>query len=441
MMYQFSLADQLLIAAGKYVPVISKAGVPLSIVRNAKGQFAAHAVGAVSSGASLHPLVGCAQMAMGAGQMYQNHVAIQGIKALSASVATLQATTAVIGVGVAATVALSAVNLWQTLKLREDVRQLRIDVHDGFIDLKHVLSEQENELTQHIQQVSEDVTFQSHRTILVRAYGRFEQSMDRLQSAVLADSLSTRHDEITAARDMMFSALSDYKAKALLEDVGAIAYLRRRECVWAIEQAIAMTYQMQGEWKIVSDRLLNLDKTMRQDVLYVLDQSETDEELDFLFPEITRIHNHDLAAIEVWKGHTDWYQELSPEEIQQLNEFIAGEQENTTEDSSADIDDTEEKPAEYEFYKEAKQKFASRALRGSLILLFDSERRQDVERYISERAELEDFIALSPQNLSKASSLTVANLGLYFMFGDESLEEDETQEESHEDVVEAAAIA
>lgn len=54
-------------------------------------------------------------MAMNAGQMYQMH---RGFQAVQASLGVLQTTTAVIGVGTVAGVALSAVNLWQTLKLR-----------------------------------------------------------------------------------------------------------------------------------------------------------------------------------------------------------------------------------------------------------------------------------------------------------------------------------
>ena len=52
---------------------------------------------------------------------------------------SLQATTAFIGVGTVAVGVLSAVNLQQTLKLRKEVGQLRIEVKDGFIDLKQAL--------------------------------------------------------------------------------------------------------------------------------------------------------------------------------------------------------------------------------------------------------------------------------------------------------------
>jgi len=117
MLYQFAPAIQAGIEAGKYIPVFSNAGVPLSMVRHATGphagQFAAHAIGLASQGAGalgMNPLIAVPQLAMGAGQMYQSQMTLRAIQSLSASVATLQATTAVIGVGVVATGALVAVN-------------------------------------------------------------------------------------------------------------------------------------------------------------------------------------------------------------------------------------------------------------------------------------------------------------------------------------------
>jgi len=112
MLYQFAPAIQAGIEAGKYVPVFSNAGVPLSMVRYATGphagQFAAHAIGVANQGAGMalgmNPLTAVPQLAIGAGQMYQNQMTLGAIKSLSASVATLQATTAVIGVGVVALV-------------------------------------------------------------------------------------------------------------------------------------------------------------------------------------------------------------------------------------------------------------------------------------------------------------------------------------------------
>ncbi|PZO47148.1 MAG: hypothetical protein DCF15_19430 [Phormidesmis priestleyi] len=418
-MYQFSLPVQAAIAAGKYIPVQTAAGVPIGMVRDAAtGQFAAHAIGM-----GLNPLTAVPQMAMGAGQLYQGHKALQGIAALSTSVATLQATTAVIGVGVAGVAALSAVNLWQTLKLRKDVRQMRVEVREGFIDLKQVFADQGTELIEHIQQVSEDVEFRTHRTILARAYGLFEKAMNRLCSAVTMRDLRARHDEIKAARDMMFQALSDYDNSQIMSGISSVAYIRRRECVWAIEQAIAMTYEMQGEWQVVSDRLTHLNTTIRQDAVTTLNKAETIDELDFLFPELTRIHDHDLVSIKAWKDRIDWSKTLSEDEIQQLKTLVDNESVEI-EDIALIEDHTDDKPAEYALYEKAKSSFIPDALWNSLLYSFDTEFRRQEEEYIVERAMLESLTAFNSQNLRKASPLAIANLNLYFAAKDESLREE-----------------
>ena len=112
MNFVFPPAVQAAIEAGKYVQVFTSAGVPIGMARDAAtGQFAAHAVGAALNNSPLSPLVSPVQLAMGGLQMYQTQM---GFQAVQASLGVLQATTAVIGVGVAAGVALSAVNLHQT---------------------------------------------------------------------------------------------------------------------------------------------------------------------------------------------------------------------------------------------------------------------------------------------------------------------------------------
>jgi hypothetical protein len=51
------------------------------------------------------------------------------------------------------------VNLYQTLKLRKEVEQLRLEVKDGFIELKQALKDQGAEIKQLIEQVAQDVEF------------------------------------------------------------------------------------------------------------------------------------------------------------------------------------------------------------------------------------------------------------------------------------------
>ncbi len=177
MLFQFAPAIQTAIDSGAYEIVRNQAtGQLLGLARDkATGHFVAHAVNVMAKTGAINPLFAPAQMVMGGLQMAQTHMGFQKtykmLDVLQNSIGVLQSTTALIGVGTFAGLALSAVNLQQTLKLREDVNQLKLEVKNGFIDMKKALKGESVEILQHLNKVADDVEFKHHRTILVHAYG------------------------------------------------------------------------------------------------------------------------------------------------------------------------------------------------------------------------------------------------------------------------------
>jgi hypothetical protein len=424
MLFQFTPAVQAAIDAGKYVQVFTSSGVPIGIARDPiTGRFVAHAIGAVVNNSPLSPLVGAAQFATGTAQMYQMHQgfsAVQaGLNTLQTSIGVLQATTAVIGVGVVAGIALSAVNLHQTLKLREDVKQLRLEVRDGFIDLKQVLKDHSAEIIQQIEQVAQDVEYRHHRTLLVQAYGRFIQAIICIQNALKFPELNLINAELVTARAMLLQALADYNNPLLYQETCPVGQLRRKECAWAIDQAITTTYQIQGAYEVVIDRLSHLQNQVRQDTLNIIDACENEDELDFLFPEIKRIHDHDLAVLNTWQHHVDWRRSLSLEEEKLFlsADFINSDTFNLeTNQNTTPLVLTPEQV----IYEELKQKSHLLSLREQLRFMMQIELRKEAETYISQQASLSGHKALIPANLQQASDMTVANLYWYFQVRDES---------------------
>jgi hypothetical protein len=265
--YLFSVANQALWAARKLVQVETTTGQLLPILRDpVTGQFVEIAKGVVST--SAQPLISPIQFATGAAQMYQNHrgftAVLDGLSAIQSSLGMLQATTAVIGVGTVAGVALSAVNLHQTLKLREDVKQLRVEVKDGFINLKKALKDQGTEIIQRIDEVAQDIKFEQHRLVLIQAYGRFLEATKLMKIAMSCEDVSIRNADLANARQMLAEALADYNNPRLLSETSAAGQLRRLECAWAIDQTIALSYQLQNQSAAVSDRLSHLqDKIVK----------------------------------------------------------------------------------------------------------------------------------------------------------------------------------
>ncbi|MEQ9237179.1 hypothetical protein [Coleofasciculus sp. E2-BRE-01] len=424
MLFQFPSAIQAGLAAGKYAQVFTSAGVPIGLARDAAtGHFVGHAVGLLNnSGAVLNPLVAVPQMAMSAGQMYQMH---RGFQAVQASLGVLQATTAVIGVGTVATVALSAVNLWQTLKLRQDVKQLKLDVRDGFIDLKKALKDQGTEIIQHIDEVAQDIKFEQHRLVLIQAYGRFLEATRLMKTAMSCQDTSIRNADLANARQTLSEALGDYNNPRLLSETCAAGQLRRHECAWAIDQTIALSYQQQNELAAVSDRLSHLQDKIRQDALTVIERCETEDELDFLFPELTRIHHHDLLVLESWQNQVDWMRSLPASEVKLLQSADFSNSDATaTPDASADPNVLAE-PPEQILYENFKQKSHPKSLLDQLQFMIKPKLRQEWETYITQQAAIAGYKTLVPANLEKASNLAVANLYWYFQVRDESEEETE----------------
>ncbi|MEH2375249.1 hypothetical protein [Nostoc sp.] len=127
------------------------------------GQFVGHAIGATVNNSPLSPLVADYNLIPSGEQMYVTHkgftAVLNSLKTIQTNLGVLQATTALIGVGTIAGVALTAVNLHQTLKLRNEVEQMRLEVKNGFIDLKQALKDQGVEIRQIIEQVAQDIKF------------------------------------------------------------------------------------------------------------------------------------------------------------------------------------------------------------------------------------------------------------------------------------------
>ncbi|CBN59246.1 MULTISPECIES: hypothetical protein [Kamptonema] len=428
MNFVFPAAIQAGIEAGKYVQAFSSAGVPIGMARDAvTGQWAGHAIGAVVNNSPLSPFVSPLQLAMGGLQMHQTHKGFQamqmGFQAVQDSLGVLQATTAIIGVGTVAGVALSAVNLHQTLKLKKAVERLEVKVENGFINLEQLLKGQGTEIKQLISQMVQEMKFENHRLILVRAYGLFNQAIQRMQSALQLQDINRRNAEIDAARGMLFEALADYRNPHLLQETCAAGQLRRFECSWAIEQSIIGTYQVQNELAAASDRISQLQQQIRQDGLTVIAGCDCDDELDFLFPEITRIHNHDLAALDTWGNHIEWIKSLPPSELKQLqsadlsksNLAVIGEKNSST--TALAITD------EQLFYENLKPKSHFYSLRTQLELMLAPQQRQEYEDYIIEQGNIAGHKSLVSSNLEKTSDLAVANLFYYFKVRDESEEE------------------
>ncbi len=407
LLFQFPSLVQAGIESGKLVQVISSTGVPLSMVRDAAtGQFAGNAIAVVSNGLSLNPVTAPFQLLSSGIQAVQTHQVIKGLNALQSSIGVLQTTTSIIGVLGATTAVLGAVNLYQTLKLKKAVENLELKVESGFIDIERSLVAQRKELVDMIKSAAQDIKFESQRIILVRAYGLFTTALDRLRSAMRFENIDRRNSEIDAIRGMLYQALADYSNPHLLENMSAPAQLRRQECVWSIEQAIINTYQMQGELSAVIEHLLKLQTNIRTDSVRAISACANKDELKFLAPEISRIHDCDLFLLGSWQHQADWMRSLSPDELKSFQNH------NLVNNYSERLENNE---VEENFQED----IHDRAALDRLLFMMDIDRRRKAESYIAKQAILSGSRILSSQNLQLVSATAVANLYSYFQSKDD----------------------
>jgi hypothetical protein len=411
MHYVFSAAIQALIDSGQLVQVISKTGDLLPIARDpATGRFVEMAIGTTSS---FNPLVMPVQMAMGGLQMYQNHrgftKVLGGIAEIQQTLGVLQATTALIGVGTVANIAISAANLHQILQLREDVRQMRVEIKDGFIDLKQALKEQGAEILIYIDQVAQDIKFEQHRVVLSRAYSKFLGATKRIQSALACENIAVRDMDLANARQTLTESLDDYRNFHLLPDISPLGKLRRMECAWSIEQTIIMTYQIQKQSKAVSCGLSNLQASIRQDIVDVSNSVRSQEEIDFIYPEIRRICTQDLAVLSSWQEQAEWIQSLPASDLKLLE---SSEPVDVSLDSTSTVNSLE--MPEQEIYDDIKPKSHFDSLRDQLQLMALPELRLKYENYVVAKAQAFGHKALSMETLKQSSDMAIANLYHYF---------------------------
>ncbi len=405
MIFTFPNLIQAGIAAGKYAQIFTASGVPIGMARDvATGRFVGHAVGM-----GINPLISPVSPLLDGMQMYQTH---RGFQAMQSTLGVLQASTAVIGVGTAVGVGLAAVNLWQTFKLRKDVKQLRLEVKDGFIDLKVALKDQGIEIKEHIVRVAEDVKFQQHRLELIKAHGRFIEATKLVQTAMKFQDASSRKIELANARQTLAEAIANYNNPDLLSETSAAGRIRRLECAWAIEQAIIITYQLQNELGAVSDRLIDLQAKIRQECLQVIEMCDSHDQLDFLFPEIACICDRDLLVLNIWQHQADYIKSLPAAELEPL---VLPQNNQTKNNQELFI---VEKPVELTQYEELQEKSHYLSLIDQLKFKVSPDLRKQHEIYVSDRATASGHNILT-KNMTIASDLSVANLYWYFQIKEE----------------------
>ncbi|KAM3112907.1 hypothetical protein [Phormidesmis sp. 146-33] len=404
--YLFSPEGRKLLEAGKAIYMMTKDGKRLPILIDPITKKIIE-IAKASASTQFNPAIVPLDLIRTTAQMAQIHRGFQKtyrmLETLQQSLGVLQTTTAIIGAGVAVTGVLTAVNLYQTVQLREDVKQLRKELNNGFLDIKQVLTSQHTEILQRIDQKALD----DRRRELERAYARFSEATKLVGLALECQNVSARDKYLANAVQTMSESLAIYNDPHLMPEMNAAGKLRRFECAWTIEQTIALVFQLHNEPIAASKCISDLQNKIKQNVLSVVTSCESQVELDFIFPEITRIHHQDLQVLEAWQTQIDVIRSLSPSELQQLPNL-------TLEDFETITPDILQIPPEEALYETLRTQTDFRGLRDQLRFMIKPESRQEYEVAIADLAPKSGYSALVPSSWQDVSDLTVANLYWYF---------------------------
>lgn len=404
----FTAEAQKLLAEGALRYMTSKSGEILPILVDVSTNKTFE-IARVVAGNSLSPFLvpkALIDGVLGGIQMYQTHRGFQKtyemIGAVQQSLGVLQTTTAIVGCGVAVTGVLSAVNLYQTFQLRKDIQALRKDLHNGFLDLKQILGGHHSEILALIDQKA----FEERKRELGRAYAKFAQALKLVEFAIEMENRIARDNHLASAVQTMNESLAIYNDPHLMADMNAAGKLRRAECAWTIQQMIAYVFLLQDQFNAAKLCLTDLQTKMQQNSLVIVEACESEAELDFIFPELSRIHQHDLPALGLWQTQLDIVQALPPSELKLLPNLG---------DCVADPIQAEivEAPEEVT-YAELRWNSDFNSLRDQLRLIIKPELRQDYEIEIEQRAKKVGYSAIAQSNLQEASDSTIANLYWYF---------------------------
>jgi hypothetical protein len=414
MNYSFSAANQILLRAGKLVQATTADGRLLPQLRDvATGRIVE--IAKATTEFSLESIAAPAQLVMGPIQMLQTHLGFQKtykmLDTLQKSVAVLQGTTAVIGVGTVAGVALSGVNLYQTLKIRKNLQKIDLKI-DRVLDC---ISSESEDIRQRIDRVTEDVEFRHHRTILERAYGQFQQALESLKNMLQIQESYDRAIHLAQISAILIQALADYKNPQIYsKNTNAPARIRRYECAWQMEQAIAMIFVWQGQFASASNQMQQLRKNIHQDTWDIISCCETEEELDFIYPELKRIYTHDLPVLEEWHFQIDYLKTAPKEELEAIKTVTDASETEILEVETS----VENQLIEKIQYEQLKETSHFLALRDQLKCTINPEARKEYETYISERSPHHGYRSLAASNWKEVSDITVANLYWYLKLKD-----------------------
>ncbi len=198
---------------------------------------------------------------------------------------TIQSSIGALGTYATVGCGLSAVSVFQLVKVQRQLQNLDNKITDGFLDLKQYISENLQNLLENQQ-----------KQRLAQAYHYYLQGVERVKSSLLIKDISLRNQHLAHSITIFNQALSAYETPGEYQEINLPARLRRLECCWAMRAAVAEGYALQGEYDASLDSYQTLQKRICTDSLDLLSGLD-DTNFKFVSSDLHWIFENDVKII------------------------------------------------------------------------------------------------------------------------------------------------
>jgi WD40 repeat protein len=285
------------IEAGQYIPVFSQ-GTALGLLRDAAtGQFASisRAVAPAmqiltSAGLPINPL----SAIMAGANVVQNFGMAWQLQNIQSALASMQTTLGWIGAGTGVTIALQAVNIYQTYRLHQAVKRGFAEMHEGFLVLNSRLDRLESLINWRFDEVFARLDEQELRM----AATRFETALRRIRRAQSASSKESAVQELIQVREELYSILNTYEERRRRSDLAAVAKMRYLACSLLVRTVLADVLFMIGERRNAADVTEESQSTVADAVPRYLASCTPFEMAFFALPEAEKF-KQDVAMLQL----------------------------------------------------------------------------------------------------------------------------------------------
>lgn len=170
--------------------------------------------------------------------------------------------------------------------MSNDIKEMKSQINDGFIDLKHFVGESFNGLIDHQQKVK-----------LSEAFQHYLKGVSLLQRSLVIKDQEIMKQNLLNAINRFDDASVIYDSQKSISTTTAAVGIRVLEANSTVEAIKAETYKLLGEKEASIDSYSDLFKKLKTD-LKEISERVTPDDIDLVIQDSYFLHQNDIKFIE-----------------------------------------------------------------------------------------------------------------------------------------------